>query len=286
MDGKKAFPSIAAALGQVEVELASQAGAIVGDWSADGSSEEELQRVIGRLFAAQGKLLRPALVLLSAGLVREPRGRAAQDTLVRLATAVELLHCASLVHDDIIDGEPLRRGQPTLNRRFGDHVAVLAGDLLYARCFALLTSLELPRWEQHREIFALFSRTTQLMCLGEIREQQVLASGARVGFEEYLAILRHKTAELMSACCRGGALAGGASRELAAELADFGMSFGLAFQLLDDAADGDAPVDQGSDLRAEAQAHLQRARRLLDGLAAGPSRAELEAACDLVLAAP
>jgi octaprenyl-diphosphate synthase len=283
VDGKRVFPSIAAALERVEAELAVQAGAIVADWGSDGSPREDLQRVSDRLFAARGKLLRPALVLLSAGLV-QVQPRASEPTLVRLATAVELLHCASLVHDDIIDGEPLRRGQPTLNRSFGDHVAVLAGDLLYARCFALLTSLELPRWEQHREIFALFSRTTQLMCLGEIREQQVLAAGARVGFAEYLEILRHKTAELMSACCRGGALAGGASRELAGELADFGMSFGLAFQLLDDAADGDAPVDRGADLRTEAQGHLRRARRLLDGLAAGPSRSELEAACDLVLA--
>ena len=86
-------------------------------------------------------------------------GGAPERTLVRLAVAVELLHSASLVHDDIIDGEPLRRGQPTLNRRYGDHTAVLVGDLLYARCFALLTALELPRWEQHREILDLFSRT-------------------------------------------------------------------------------------------------------------------------------
>jgi geranylgeranyl pyrophosphate synthase len=310
VDAKQAFPSIAPALQAVEAELSDQGRAIVADWGRDGASTQgrspagrparrppaagytpaapALQRVIHHVFAAKGKLLRPALVLLSAGLAR-PRGEALQGdrpepALVRLATAVELLHSASLVHDDIIDGEPLRRGQATLNRRFGDHTAVLVGDLLYARCFALLNSLELSRWERQREIFALFFRTTQAMCLGEIREQQVLESGSRVDFEEYLGILRKKTAELMSACCRGAAIACDAPAPLAAALAEFGLSFGLAFQLLDDAADHDALVAEGADLRAAAQASLARARGLLSGLAPGPSRTELEAACDLILA--
>ena len=262
-----------------------QAQAIVADWGRDGASADGLQRVIGHVFAGKGKLLRPALVLLSAGLAR-PRGLApVEPALVRLATAVELLHSASLVHDDIIDGEPLRRGQATLNRRYGDHTAVLVGDLLYARCFAMLSSLKLPRWEQHQEIFNLFFRTTQAMCLGEIREQQVLEAGSRVDFEEYLNILRNKTAELMSACCRAAAIACGASGQLTAALAEFGLSFGLAFQLLDDAADRDALVEEGADLRATAQASLARARELLAGLAPGASRDELEAACNLVLAA-
>ncbi len=282
MDAKQAFPSIAPALQVVEAELGEQARAIVADWGRDGASAQDLQRVVHHVFAAKGKLLRPALVLLSAGLAR-PGGRL-EPALVRLATAVELLHSASLVHDDIIDGEPLRRGQATLNRRFGDHTAVLVGDLLYARCFALLNSLELSRWERQREIFALFFRTTQAMCLGEIREQQVLESGTRVDFEEYLSILRKKTAELMSACCRGAAIACDAPAPLVASLGEFGLSFGLAFQLLDDAADHDALVAEGADLRAAAQSNLARARGLLGGLAPGPSRAELEAACDLILA--
>ena len=283
MDAKQAFPSIAQSLQTVEAELAGQARAIVADWGRDGASGRNLQGVIGHVFAAKGKLLRPALVLLSAGLAR-PGGGAPEHALVQLATAAELLHCASLVHDDIIDGEPLRRGQPTLNRRHGDHVAVLVGDLLYARSFALLSTLELPRWALQREIVDLFCRTTQAMCLGEIREQQVLESGSRVGFAEYLAILSNKTAELMSASCRGGALACDAPAPLVTALAEFGLSFGLAFQLLDDAADRDALVEEGADLRAAAQASLARARGLLAGLGLGTSRAELEAACDLILA--
>jgi geranylgeranyl pyrophosphate synthase len=312
VDAQQAFPSIAPALQVVEAELSGQAAAIVADWGSDGASTHELQRVVHHVFAAKGKLLRPALVLLSAGLARpraemgakpggagrqgggrEPGGRSPveagragrlEPALVRLATAVELLHSASLVHDDIIDGEPLRRGQATLNRRFGDHTAVLVGDLLYARCFALLNSLELAPWERQQEIFTLFFRTTQAMCLGEIREQQVLESGTRVDFEEYLSILRKKTAELMSACCRGAAIACDAPAPLAAVLAEFGLSFGLAFQLLDDAVDHDALVADGADLRAAAQASLARARGLLSDLAPGPCRSELEAACDLILA--
>jgi octaprenyl-diphosphate synthase len=264
----------------------------VGGRSAGGRREvggrPALQRVVGHVFAARGKLLRPALVLLSAGLAHPqgstPGGPPLRRALVQLATAVELLHSASLVHDDIIDGEQLRRGQLTLNRRHGDHTAVLVGDLLYARSFALLSSLELPRWERQREIVDLFCRTTQAMCLGEIREQQVLESGSKVGFEEYLAILKNKTAELMSACCRGAAIASDAPAALAEVLAEFGLAFGLAFQLLDDATDRDALVDGTADLRAAAQSSLSRARELLSGLALGPSRAELEAACELVLA--
>ena len=288
MDAKQAFPSIAPDLQSVEAELAGQARAIVADWGRDGASAEGLQRVIGHVFAGKGKLLRPALVLLSAGLARPGEARRSRSgpTLVRLATAVELLHSASLVHDDIIDGEPLRRGQATLNRRYGDHTAVLVGDLLYARCFSLLSSLELPRGQEHQQIFTLFFRTTQAMCLGEIREQQVLETGSRVGFEEYLIILRNKTAELMSACCRAAAIACGAPGQLTAALAEFGLSFGLAFQLLDDAADRDALVEEGADLHSAAQANLARARELLAGLAPGPCRDELEAACSLVLAAP
>jgi len=286
VDGKHFFPSIAPALGAVELELESQTRAIVGAWNGDGEAGDEVQRAVGHIFAKRGKLLRPALVLLAAGLVEpQPRRAARQASLVRLATAVELIHDASLVHDDIIDGEEDRRGAPTLNRRYGDHTAVLVGDLLYARSFALLTSLELPRWEQHQEIFHLFCQTTQAMCLGEIREQQVLESGVRVGFEEYLDILRNKTAVLMSACCRGGAVACSAPPEAASVLGEFGMSFGLAFQLLDDAADHDALVENGG-LREAAQTHLDRARTLLAGFARGASRDELEAACDLVLAAP
>jgi thiamine monophosphate kinase len=105
-----------------------------------------------------------------------------------------------------------------------------------------------------------------------------------VDFEEYLSILRMKTAELMSACCRGAAIACDASAALAASLGEFGLAFGLAFQLLDDAVDHDALVAEGAGLRAAAQASLARARGLLGGLTAGPSRAELEAACDLILA--
>jgi hypothetical protein len=122
------------------------------------------------------------------------------------------------------------------------------------------------------------------MCLGEIREQQVLEEGTPVDFGEYLAILRNKTAVLMSACCRGAAIACSAPPALASALGEFGMSFGLAFQLLDDAADHDALVQNG-DLRAAAQVHLDRARALLAGLASGPSHDELQAACDLVLSA-
>jgi geranylgeranyl pyrophosphate synthase len=196
---------------------------------------------------------------------------------------VELIHSASLVHDDIIDDEELRRGQAALHKRYGDHTAVLVGDILYSQAFALLTELKLPHWEQHQEIFRLYCETTGRMCLGEICEQQILEGRLPLSFPEYQEILVNKTATLMSACCRGAAIASGAEPQIIERLAEFGLAFGLAFQLADDASDEDALVSQERDLLAVAREHLARARAILGDLPDSPYRRELLAACDFIL---
>jgi octaprenyl-diphosphate synthase len=282
MESREFFRSIAGGLDSVQFELEKQAEVIGKAWSLDGRSSLNVGRALRHLLAKPGKMLRPALVLLSAGLASS-QDPGAQPNLVRLAAAVELIHSASLVHDDIIDGEELRRGQPALHKRYGDHTAVLAGDILYSQAFALLTELKLPRWEQHQEIFRLYCETTSRMCLGEIYEQQIIEERLPLSFPEYQEILVNKTATLMSACCRGAAIASGAEPELTERLAEFGLAFGLAFQLVDDASDEDALVSQEGDLLAMARAHLDRARAILSGLADSPYRRELLAACDFIL---
>jgi geranylgeranyl pyrophosphate synthase len=282
MESREFFRSISCGLDAVQRELQAQAESIVRTWSLQGRSSQHVEQVVRHLFEKPGKMLRPALVLLSAGLAssREP---GEQPNLVRLATAVELLHSASLIHDDIIDEEELRRGRPALHQRFGDHTAVLVGDILYSHSFALLTELELPRWERHKEIFRLYCDTTSRMCLGEICEQQVLDQALTLSFPEYLEILVNKTAILMSACCRGAAIVSDAEPALVERLSEFGLAFGLAFQLADDAGDRDALVSRECDLLAAARKQLARARGLLGDLPDSPYRRELLSACDFIL---
>lgn len=283
MESQEFFHSIAGGLDSVQGELEKQAEAIAKTWSLDGRSPLRVERALRHLLAKPGKMFRPALVLLSAGMAGS-RDPGTQPNLVRLAAAVELIHSASLVHDDIIDGEELRRGQPALHKRYGDHTAVLVGDILYSQAFALLTELKLPRWEQHQEIFRLYCEATSRMCLGEIREQQTLEERLPLGFPEYQEILVNKTATLMSACCRGAAIACGAEPRIIERLTEFGLAFGLAFQLADDATDEDALISQERDLLAAAREHLDRARAILGGLPDSPYRRELLAACDFILA--
>jgi octaprenyl-diphosphate synthase len=198
---------------------------------------------------------------------------------------VELIHSASLIHDDIIDGEKIRRGQVSLHRKHGNQTAVLVGDILYAQSFALITSLKLPSWERHLAIYQLYCDTTRNMCLGEIIEQRTIDERLSLEFPDYLNILKNKTAVLMSASCHSGAILAGADKEVAGKLAEFGMAFGLAFQLLDDHRDHDALISEGVDIVDKAMSQMGRARTILRSMEASLYRQELIRACDFVVEA-
>ena len=189
----------------------------------------ELTRYIARM---PGKKIRPALALLSAGLIRKGRVGPApfSDPAVRLATAVEMIHTATLLHDDVIDGACLRRGLSTLNAKWGDTLSVLSGDYLYSKAFCLLTELN------HAEVLRLMSSTTRTVCEGEVAEiqHQYDLSLPRA---TYLKIIHWKTASLMGASAQAGALLGGASSAQAKRFGTFGLNFGLAFQIMDDTQD-------------------------------------------------
>jgi geranylgeranyl pyrophosphate synthase len=179
--------------------------------------------------AAGGKRLRPLLVLLAAGEVGVDGG--ADERLVRAAVAVELVHSASLVHDDVLDNAPLRRGAPTVVAEAGRIAATATGDLLFSRAFA-----ELAAGGEPDDVRAL-SAATSALAEGELL-QRADAWDCGVALARYLHRCELKTGSLFEAACRLGALATGGPADA---LAMFGRRIGLAFQLLDDVLDVAGP---------------------------------------------
>jgi geranylgeranyl pyrophosphate synthase len=205
-------------MAEVEERLAEQAA---GHGPSLGAEAEAT-------LAAGGKRLRPLLVLIAAG-------DSAGERAVRAAAAVELIHMATLVHDDVLDGAPVRRGRPTVVARSGRDRAVAVGDLLLSRAFA-----ELAASGGEAEVEELSSASVAL-ALGELAQRRD-AFDVSVGERRYLERCSLKTARLFESACRVGRLASGAPGT--EELAGFGREIGLAFQLLDDVLDVTGPPER------------------------------------------
>jgi octaprenyl-diphosphate synthase len=177
--------------------------------------------------AAGGKRVRPALLLLSNYAVG---GKATDDNVIRLAAVMEMLHTATLVHDDIIDNALIRRNRPSVNAKFGNQSAVLMGDWLYMSAFE--TSLR----ERSLQILDILTRLTRIMTEGELLQLTTIGK-IDITEKQYFDILRRKTAYLFSACCEIGAIIAGATDEQIKSLAEYGLNLGIAFQLADDLLD-------------------------------------------------
>lgn len=193
---------------------------------AELRSDPELLGQIGlELIQAGGKRIRPRLALLAAQLLGadERHGLA-------VAVTVELLHSASLLHDDLIDESETRRGQEAAYRRFGNSISVMAGDYLLARVLRVLA-----RTGNH-EFTMLMSDVAAAICEAEIRQFQI-AQSADYSFSQYLSVIDGKTAELISAALEGVAILAGAGETERRALREFGMRYGRAFQLQDDYLD-------------------------------------------------
>jgi geranylgeranyl pyrophosphate synthase len=190
---------------------------------------QELERHSTAMLSAGGKRLRPVLVFLAA--TDDSDGR-----LVSAAVAVELLHMATLVHDDVLDRAPLRRGHPTVFADAGRLAATASGDLLFSRAFAELAATG------SEEAVSRLSDASSALARGELM-QRADAWLVDVGAERYLERCRLKTASLFDACCRLGALFGGTPERTEA-LGAFGEGIGLAFQLLDDVLDVSGPAER------------------------------------------
>ncbi|MFW6088180.1 MAG: polyprenyl synthetase family protein [Gemmatimonadota bacterium] len=192
------------------------------------------------LLATRGKYLRPTLLLLANEVGGRPN-----ETAERLAAIVELMHVATLVHDDAVDHSPRRRGMPTVNARWTHQVAVIMGDYLYSRALLEVTRVGPP------EAVAILARASNQMSIGEMRQ---LAAHDALGATErdYYRLCECKTASLMAAACELGALAGVA--EYRDALAAYGHDLGMAFQIVDDLIDYTVPANitgkpRGLDLR-------------------------------------
>jgi len=172
-----------------------------------------------------GKRLRPKLVLLS-GLCFSP----INDDMIYTAIASELIHTASLVHDDIIDRANYRRSKPTINYTSGNHAAVLAGDFLFAKAFEILSKKGLIMGMEYLVV------AIQEMCIGEMFQAQELFN-TRISAVNYMEKNRRKTGALLSACCMAGAQSGGADGVTIEKFGIFGRFLGLAFQIIDDLLD-------------------------------------------------
>ncbi len=196
------------------------------------SPEPFLQEVAGHLVEAGGKRLRPALVIAAAATCLPPSSLPANglaDELVLGAVSVELVHMGSLYHDDVIDEAASRRGVQSVNARWGNLVAVLAGDFLLARASEIAARLG-------TEVVKVLATTIGRLCQGEMGQLQYSFSTARPE-NAYLDAISAKTASLLSASTRIGALVARAPRSEVEALARFGHAFGMAFQIWDDVRD-------------------------------------------------
>ena len=188
------------------------------------SEDPFIGELVRYVLATPGKMVRPALVCLSA-----QAGGGAGEARLWIAGAVELIHVASLIHDDIIDASDVRRGEPTVNAQWGNQIAVLLGDYLFAKAFDLLSRVRDP------QVSLAMAAASVEMSQAEIL--QIKYGGEPHADEDvYFRIIRGKTAHLFSAACRAGGLVAG-NAPAAEALARYGLEWGMAFQITDDALD-------------------------------------------------
>ena len=217
ISARRIFSVIANELMQVELEFERQAR----------SNVQVIDYLGEYLRASGGKRVRPALTILSNYAVG---GDGSRYNSIRMATVMEFLHTATLVHDDIIDKADTRRKRPTVNALYGNETAVLMGDWLYMSAFE--TSLA----ERSLAILDILTSVTRKMTEGEILQLTLLGE-ADVSEAQYFDVLKRKTAYLFSASCEIGAILGGASEQQQTALRDYGLNLGTAFQLIDDLLD-------------------------------------------------
>jgi octaprenyl-diphosphate synthase len=238
------------------------------------------REAVRHMLGAPGKRLRPILTLLSARAASLVENR---DALIKVATVSELVHTASLVHDDIIDEASERRGVPTVNAAWGNRTAVLVGDLFYAQFFAVLKDLREIGSARQLDLFDLYCDVTREMCYAEILEDQLARRGAHVNFDTYLQVIESKTATLMSAACESAAILAGAPGPTREALAQFGKSLGIAYQLVDDLEDADASFDDRSVTATRAREYGEQARERALALPQGTAARALVGMSEYVL---
>ena len=217
MKSKRIFDLISEEMELVETEFKTHAA----------SNIQVINFLAEYLRVSGGKRIRPSLVILAN---RASGGTETSENAIRMATVMEMIHTATLVHDDIIDNAATRRNMPSVNSRFGNQASVLMGDWLYMSAF------EIALRERSLEILDILTELTRRMTEGELIQLTVLGR-SDITEEKYFDILRRKTAFLFSACCEIGSILAGAGPEERAAIREFGLNLGIAFQLADDVLD-------------------------------------------------
>ena len=201
-----------------------------------------LRKASTELLSAGGKRIRPVFVLL-AGRLGNPK----TDQIKTVAVSLELIHMATLVHDDVIDNAELRRGKPTIKHLYGNRVAMYAGDYILARALEVITTID------HPDIHRILSKTLVEVSIGEI-EQLKDRFNWNQNFRDYLRRIKRKTALLIATSCQLGAIAAGADYKESRKLYKYGYYVGMSYQVIDDILDFTASSRQlgkpaGNDLR-------------------------------------
>ena len=199
----------------------------------DLQSDVPLIRKVGEyVLSSGGKRIRPALLLLAAKLCGYTG-----DRHVPLASVIEFIHTATLLHDDVVDNANLRRGIASANTLWGNEASVLVGDFLFSKSFSLMVA------DGDLNVLRVLSNATTIIAEGEVL-QLICTSDLDITEERYIEVVKCKTAILLSAACQCGAILGNVSSEKEDALSDFGMSLGIAFQLMDDTLDYVANEEQ------------------------------------------
>ncbi|MFN0161036.1 MAG: polyprenyl synthetase family protein [Burkholderiales bacterium] len=238
--------------------IAADLAAVDACLRANLSSEVPLIRQVAEyIVGSGGKRLRPVLLLLVASALGRNDSRSHA-----LAAVVEMIHTATLLHDDVVDESQLRRGRKTANAVFGNAASVLVGDFLYSRAFQMMVGVG------EMSIMRALADATNSIAEGEVL-QLMNVGNADVSEESYLQVIRFKTAKLFEAAARIGALAVGAPASTSEAMAEYGMRLGTAFQLIDDVLDYSGEVEQigknlGDDL-SEGKATMPLLRVLAAG---------------------
>ncbi len=189
-----------------------------------------IQGVVNYLLESPGKRIRPALVILSAKVAAGRKFKPLTNHVIRIASAIELIHMASLIHDDVIDHCPIRHHRPTINSKWGQDVSIVLGDYLYSLAFKLIAVCD------NIDILDCISSATESLCEGELT-QVAERDNLSLSRQRYIVIVKKKTASLFAASCEVGAIAFDCPRVLRQALKRYGLNFGIGFQMIDDYLD-------------------------------------------------
>ncbi|MCK8059693.1 MULTISPECIES: polyprenyl synthetase family protein [unclassified Fusibacter] len=208
------------------------------------SGNAYLNESLDYLMMSGGKMLRPAFLLIGSRFGKSYKKK--ENELIKLATAIETLHIATLLHDDVIDEATLRRGQASIQSKYSKEYAIYMGDYLLSRCFLLLTELQVPK-----ELAVRLARVVSKICLGEIR-QHTNRYNLEVTPMDYIRIVSGKTAALFAIGLSAGGYMTKASEDVIKKLAHAGYELGMAFQMIDDLLDYSGSENEvGKDLRMD-----------------------------------